>query len=58
MVGRITEIGRRHHDAVEQLGRLQTEVEGQRSQVEFEAMRAKMEAARAEAELERASNTD
>ncbi|XP_028072346.1 uncharacterized protein LOC114274583 [Camellia sinensis] len=57
-VGRIAEMGRRHHDAIEQLGRLQTEVEGQRSRAEFEALRAKMEVARAEAEVERARNAD
>ncbi|XP_028106712.1 uncharacterized protein LOC114305785 [Camellia sinensis] len=43
-VGRIAETGCRQHDAVERLGRLQSEVEGQRSKVDFEAARAKMEA--------------
>ncbi|CAL5345055.1 unnamed protein product [Camellia sinensis] len=57
-VGRIAEMGRRHHDAVEQLGRLQTEVEGQRSRAEFEALRVKMKSARAEAEMERARIAD
>ncbi|XP_028064495.1 structural maintenance of chromosomes protein 2-like [Camellia sinensis] len=57
-VRRITEMGRRHHDAIKQLGHLQTEVEGQRSRAEFEALRAKMEGARAEAEMERARNAD
>ena len=44
-------MGRRYHDAVEQIGRLQAEVEGQRS-------RAQIEGARAEAELERARNAE
>ncbi|XP_028119848.1 uncharacterized protein LOC114317313 [Camellia sinensis] len=57
-VGRIEEMGRRHHDAIEQLGRLQTEVEDQRSRAEFEALRAKMEGVQAEAEMERARNTE
>ncbi|XP_028099597.1 structural maintenance of chromosomes protein 2-like [Camellia sinensis] len=57
-VERIVEMGRRHHDAIEQLDRLQTGVEGQRSRAEFEALRAKMEGAWAEAEMERARNTD
>ncbi|XP_028113952.1 uncharacterized protein LOC114311996 [Camellia sinensis] len=51
---RIAELGRRQHDAVERIGRLQSEVEGQRNRAEFEAMRATMESVRAEAEKERA----
>ena len=58
MVGRIAEMGRRQHDAIERIGCLQLEVEGQRSRAEFEAARAKMEGARAEAEMERARNSD
>ncbi|GMP98797.1 hypothetical protein CsSME_00046541 [Camellia sinensis var. sinensis] len=57
-VGRIAEMGRHYHDAIEQLGRLQTEVEGQMSRAEFKALRAKIEGTRAEAEMERARNTD
>ena len=44
-------MGRRYHDAVELIGRLQAEVEGQRS-------RAQTEGARAEAEMERARNAE
>ncbi|XP_028091552.1 chromatin-remodeling ATPase INO80-like [Camellia sinensis] len=58
MVGRIAKLGRRQHDAVERIGRLQSEVKGQRSKVEFEATRAAMENARAEAEKEKARTTD
>ncbi|XP_028064078.1 uncharacterized protein LOC114267254 [Camellia sinensis] len=57
-VGRIAELGRRQHNAVERIGRLQSEVEGQRSRAEFEAMRATMESARAEIEKERARTVD
>ncbi|GMQ09922.1 hypothetical protein CsSME_00053128 [Camellia sinensis var. sinensis] len=48
-VERIANMGRRYHDAVELIGRLQAEVEGQRSRVETEG-------ARAEAVMERARN--
>ena len=44
-------MGRRYHDAVEQIGRLQAEVEGQRS-------RAQIEGAHAEVELERSRNAE
>ena len=44
-------MGRRYHDAVELIGRLQAEVEGQRS-------RAQTEGAHAEAEMERARNAE
>ncbi|XP_028094179.1 uncharacterized protein LOC114294255 [Camellia sinensis] len=57
-VRRITEMGRRYRDAIEQLGRLQTEVEGQRSRAEFKALRSKMEGARVESKMERARNTE
>ncbi|XP_028087301.1 uncharacterized protein LOC114288003 [Camellia sinensis] len=57
-VGRIAKLGRRQHDAVERIGRLQSEVEGQRSRAEFEAMRETMESAQAEAEKERARTAD
>ncbi|GMQ10089.1 hypothetical protein CsSME_00053230 [Camellia sinensis var. sinensis] len=49
--GRIADMGRRYHDVVELIGRLQAEVEGQRS-------RAQAEGARAEAEVERARNAE
>ncbi|GMQ09957.1 hypothetical protein CsSME_00053153 [Camellia sinensis var. sinensis] len=48
-VRRIADMGRRYHEAVELIGRLQAEVEGQRS-------RAQTEGARADAEMERARN--
>ncbi|GMP52813.1 hypothetical protein CsSME_00018498 [Camellia sinensis var. sinensis] len=48
-VGRIADMGYRYHDAVELIGHLQAEVEGQRS-------RAQTEGARAEVEMERARN--
>ncbi|GMQ06836.1 hypothetical protein CsSME_00051272 [Camellia sinensis var. sinensis] len=57
-VGRIVELGRRQHDAIERIGRLKVEAEGERSRAEFEAMRAAMESARAEAEKERARTAD
>ncbi|XP_028096031.1 uncharacterized protein LOC114295929 [Camellia sinensis] len=50
-VGRIADMGRRYHDAVKLIVRLQAEVEGQRS-------RAQTEGARAEAEMERARNAE
>ncbi|XP_028059841.1 uncharacterized protein LOC114263492 [Camellia sinensis] len=50
-VGRIVDIGRRYHEAVELIGRLEAEVEGQRS-------KAQTEGARAEAEMERARNAE
>ncbi|XP_028100560.1 uncharacterized protein LOC114299932 [Camellia sinensis] len=57
-IGRIAEISRRQHDFIERIGRLQSEVDGQRSRAEFEVARAKMEAVRAEAEMERARNAN
>ncbi|XP_028062967.1 uncharacterized protein LOC114266277 [Camellia sinensis] len=57
-VGRIAELGRRQRDAVERIGRLQLEVDGQRSRAELEAMRAAMKSARAEAEKKRARTAD
>ncbi|CAL5324424.1 unnamed protein product [Camellia sinensis] len=57
-IGRIAELGRHQRDAVERIGRLQSEVDGQRSRVEFKAMRAAMESAWAEAEKEKARTTD
>ncbi|XP_028106827.1 uncharacterized protein LOC114305890 [Camellia sinensis] len=53
-VRRITELGRRQHDAIERIGCLKWEVEGERSRAEFEAVRATIESTRAEAEKERA----
>ncbi|GMP48050.1 hypothetical protein CsSME_00015546 [Camellia sinensis var. sinensis] len=50
-VRRIANMGRRYHDAVELIGRLQAEVEGQRSMVQTEG-------AHAEAEMERARNAE
>ncbi|GMP33710.1 hypothetical protein CsSME_00006910 [Camellia sinensis var. sinensis] len=50
-VRRIADMGRRYHDAVELIGRLQAEVKGQRS-------RLQMEGARAEVEMERARNAE
>ncbi|XP_028068483.1 cilia- and flagella-associated protein 45-like [Camellia sinensis] len=50
-VGRIADMGRRYHDAVEQIGCLEAEVEGQRGRVQIEG-------AHAEAELERARNAE
>ncbi|XP_028077595.1 rRNA-processing protein EBP2-like [Camellia sinensis] len=50
-VGRIADMGRRYHDAVELIGHLQAEVEGQRS-------RAQTEGAHAEAKMERASHAE
>ncbi|XP_028072755.1 uncharacterized protein LOC114274969 [Camellia sinensis] len=57
-VGRITEIGQRQHDAIEQIGHLRLEVKGERSRAEFEVARATMESARADAEIERARNVE
>ncbi|XP_028119758.1 caldesmon-like [Camellia sinensis] len=57
-VGKIVEIGRRQHDAVEEIGRLRSEVEGERSRANFEAARAMMKSARAEAEMERAKKAE
>ncbi|XP_028104166.1 uncharacterized protein LOC114303228 [Camellia sinensis] len=57
-VGRIVELGHRQRDAIERIGRLKFEVEGERSRAKFEAMRAAMESARAEAEKERARIAD
>ena len=53
-VGRIAELGRQHHDAIERIGNLKSEAEGERSRAEFKAIRAAMESARAKAENERA----
>ncbi|GMP47030.1 hypothetical protein CsSME_00014968 [Camellia sinensis var. sinensis] len=50
-VGRIADMGRRYHKAVELIGRLQAEVKGQKS-------RAQTEGARAEAKMERARNAE
>ncbi|XP_028123525.1 uncharacterized protein LOC114320663 [Camellia sinensis] len=47
----IVDMGRHYHDAVELIGRLQAEVEGQRS-------KAQTEGACAEAEMERARNAE
>ncbi|GMQ09913.1 hypothetical protein CsSME_00053124 [Camellia sinensis var. sinensis] len=50
-VGRIADMGRRYYDAIELIGRLQAEVEGQRS-------KAQLEGARVKAEIERARNVE
>ena len=42
-VGRISDLGRRLHDALERIDRLQSEVVDQKSRAEFEMMRAAME---------------
>ncbi|XP_028096629.1 calcium-dependent protein kinase 4-like [Camellia sinensis] len=57
-IERIAELGRRQRDAVERIGRLHSEVDGQRSRAEFEAIRAAMESAQAEADKERARTAD
>ncbi|XP_028111279.1 plectin-like [Camellia sinensis] len=57
-VGRIAKLGCHQHDAVERIGRLKSEAEGERSRAEFEAMRAAMESAQAEDEKERAQTAD
>ncbi|KAF5933541.1 hypothetical protein HYC85_029712 [Camellia sinensis] len=57
-VGRIADLGRRLHDALGRIDRLQTEADGQKSRAEFEVMRAAMESARAEAEEERARSAE
>ncbi|KAF5933049.1 hypothetical protein HYC85_029220 [Camellia sinensis] len=57
-VGRIADLGRRQHDALERIDHLQSEVVDQKSRAEFEMMRAVMETARAESEVERARAAD
>ncbi|GMP35654.1 hypothetical protein CsSME_00008017 [Camellia sinensis var. sinensis] len=57
-VGKIANLGRRLHDALEKIDHLQSEVVDQKSRAEFEMMRAAMETARADAEVERAWATD
>ncbi|XP_028070132.1 uncharacterized protein LOC114272609 [Camellia sinensis] len=57
-VGRIVELGRRQHEAIERIGHLKSKAEGERSRAEFEVMRAVMESAQAEAEKERAQTID
>ncbi|XP_028102798.1 uncharacterized protein LOC114302039 [Camellia sinensis] len=57
-VGRIAELGCRQRDAIERIGRLEFEAEGERRRAKFEAMRATMECARVEAENERVRTAD
>ncbi|XP_028112948.1 uncharacterized protein LOC114311069 [Camellia sinensis] len=57
-VGRIADLGRRLHDDLSRIDRLQTKADGQKSRAEFEVMRAAMESAQAEAEKERARTAE
>ena len=57
-VGRIADVGRRHLDAVKQIGQLRKEVEVQRKRAEDEFLRANQEASRAEDEVEKAHHAD
>ncbi|GMP44896.1 hypothetical protein CsSME_00013636 [Camellia sinensis var. sinensis] len=57
-VGRIAEIGSPQHDAIERIGHLKSEVDGERSRAEFEVARVTMESTRAKTEAERARSAD
>ncbi|KAF5933087.1 hypothetical protein HYC85_029258 [Camellia sinensis] len=46
-VGRIVDMGRQYYDAIDLIGRLQAEVEGQRSKAQLEGARVKAETERA-----------